>query len=430
MSEILHAAERESRAASKVIHVQSSRAKLWIVTELYAPEETSTGYVLTRIAEALSGDFDVHVLCGQPTYSARGSRAPRAELLNGVQVKRCAGMTFDKNRLLGRLLNSATVAMSMFLNAVMQVGRNDLVLVVTNPPILPLLAVVASKLRAARVVLLVHDVYPDVMIATGMIAANSLWASIGFALNRWLYRHVARIIVLGRDMAELAKSKLPRALWNQVVVIPNWADVDLITPEPRSTNSLLRELGIAEQSVVLYAGNMGRPNDLDVLVEAADRLRANAAIRFVFLGAGVRRTRLESQLRNRSLCNAVLLEPRPRSEQRLFLNACDVAVVSLVRGMRGVGVPSRLYNIFAAGRPAIVIGDDSSEAALLVKEIGAGWVVEPGDVDKLVSAIADALSVPDRLRTMGARARRAAEEEFSFDRIIEQYRSLLWSVAQ
>ena len=116
------------------------------------------------------------------------------------------------------------------------------------------------------------------------------------------------------------------------------------------------------------------------------------------------------------------------SEQQLFLNACDVAVVSLVRGMMGIGVPSRLYNILAAGRPVIVISETESEAALVVREIDAGWVVAPGDVDGLLAVIGAARRDPDRLREMGVRARRAAEDRFSFEKVIADYRRVLRAV--
>lgn len=401
------------------------RRRLWVVSELYAPEETSTGYVLTRIAEALVADFDVRVLCGQPTYSRRGVRAPVREIRNGVAVRRCAGTTLDKNLLAGRLMNLATVGTSMFVNAARKFRRDDVVLVVTTPPLLPFLTLLAAKLRGARCVLLVHDVYPDVMVATGMIRRGSIAHTIGAALNRWLYRFVAQLIVLGRDMAALARGKMPQDRWHRIAIIPNWADVDDIRPEPKALNPLLAELGLEHSFVVQYAGNMGRPNDLDVIVGAADRLRDSTGIHFVVLGGGARRARLEADVARLGLHNVTMLPPRPRSEQHVFLNACDVALISLVSGMQGVGVPSRLYNTLAAGRPVIVISDEGAEPALAIREIGAGWVVRPGDVDGLVTAITDARSNPRRLNEMGARARRAAEEQYSFPRILDEYRTLL-----
>ena len=133
-------------------------------------------------------------------------------------------------------------------------------LVVTNPPLLPFLTVLAARIRGADSVLLVHDVYPDVMVATGMIRAGSIWERLGSRLNGWLYRTVDRVIVLGRDMAILAQRKMARATWHRIEVIPVWADTDSIVPEPKSSNALLHELGTGDAFAVQYAGNMGRPN--------------------------------------------------------------------------------------------------------------------------------------------------------------------------
>lgn len=104
----------------------------WFVSELYYPEETSTGYYITRIAEGLAGDFDVHVLCGQPTYSVRGTRAPSREVHNGVSIKRCAGTTLDKNVLLFKFLNMVTLTVSILFNALSRFRKGDTVVVVTR----------------------------------------------------------------------------------------------------------------------------------------------------------------------------------------------------------------------------------------------------------------------------------------------------------
>src|SRR5690242_6618487 len=96
---------------------QTTKRRLWVVTELYYPEETSTGYYLTRIAEGLADDFDVKVLCGQPTYSARGTIAPKHEIHKGVEILRAAGTTLDKNVIPFRLLNMLTLGISVLLKA-------------------------------------------------------------------------------------------------------------------------------------------------------------------------------------------------------------------------------------------------------------------------------------------------------------------------
>jgi glycosyltransferase involved in cell wall biosynthesis len=126
-----------------------------------------------------------------------------------------------------------------------------------------------------------------------------------------------------------------------LVTIPNWAELESVSPSSRSENKLLEELGLRDKFVLLYAGNLGHPNDLESMVECADTLRDNPEVHFVFLGAGVKRKWLESQIGNLELRNVTLLDPRPRAEQRVFLNACDIGVVSLVSKMLGVSMPSR-----------------------------------------------------------------------------------------
>jgi hypothetical protein len=118
---------------------------VWVVSELYHPEETSTGQVMTGIAEGLAARFSVKVLCGQPTYAARGTRAPRAEVRRGVDIHRCVSSTLDKNRLAPRLLNAVTLSVSIFGQALRRFARGDLVLVVTNPPLLPFLMAAACR---------------------------------------------------------------------------------------------------------------------------------------------------------------------------------------------------------------------------------------------------------------------------------------------
>jgi hypothetical protein len=195
---------------------------VWVASELYYPEETSTGFLLTRIAEGLAESFDVHVICGQPTYSARGRRAPRRERRNRVEIERCWSTTLDKDRLPLRLLNAVTISASMFATALRRFRRGDSVLVVTNPPFLPFVIAAAARLRGARPALIVHDVYPEVLTAAGLAGEDSAVTRLAGALTRALYRGVDRIVVLGRDMHALTVRKLgPEA--DKIVIIPNWA---------------------------------------------------------------------------------------------------------------------------------------------------------------------------------------------------------------
>ena len=342
---------------------KTERQRLWIISEPYYPEETSTGYYLTRTAEGLAGDFDVKVLCGQPNYSARGIIAPKHEIHRGVEIFRGFGTTLDKNVIVFRLVNMLTLGMSVLLNSIWRFSAGDKVLVVTTPPSMPFVAALASLAKGASYTLLIHDNYPEMLIAAGKARPNSFIVNAMSVANRWLYKYAAKIIVVGRDMRELLTRKTA-GLDVPIVNIPNWAELESVSPDDRATNKLLGDLGLKEKLVFLYAGNMGHPNDLESIVACADAVRSDPEFHFVFLGTGVKRRWLETRVTELKLENVTVLDPRPRFEQNVFLNACDVALVPLVKNMLGVSMPSRTYNILAAGKPILALTDKGSELAL------------------------------------------------------------------
>lgn len=398
--------------------------RVWVVSELYHPEETSTGHIMTAIAEHVAKHADVRVLCGQPSYSRRGVRASGKESRNGVAIHRCSSTTFAKDSVLGRSINAITLTLTMSLNALTRFRRGDKVLVVTNPPTLPFVVLLACRLRCARCYLLVHDIHPESMIAAGMIRGGSVVAKMAARASRLLFRTADEIIAIGRDMSEVIARKAGRDN-GPIHVIPNWSDSDVLQPENRATNELLNELGWNEMFVVQYSGNMGRPNAVEAVVDTATRLQDHPAVRFLFVGTGAKRAWLEKTVRERGLHNVAVRSPLPRHEQSKVLNACDICVVPLVRGMFGLGVPSRSYNSLAVGKPIIAVGHPRSELARLVIEGGVGWVVPENETERLDDVILDAYTNTDLRVAMGERARELAAGALRREIVLSQYSDLL-----
>jgi glycosyltransferase involved in cell wall biosynthesis len=412
------------RKQEKSVSNSVGRQTLWVVTELYYPEDTSTGYYLTRLAEGLTEDFEVRVLCGQPNYSARGMRAPRRETHRGVEIFRAAGTTLDKNVILFRLLNMLTFGVAVFFKAVRNFRSGDRVLVVTTPPNLPFITAAASLIKGASYILLIHDNYPEILIAAKKSKENSVFVNTLNYFNRWLYKYASKIIVCGRDMFELVLKKT-HGLDIPIETIQNWAELERVEPFPRAENALLKELQIEDKLVFLYAGNMGYPNDIESIIECAEKLLDDERFCFVFLGAGVKRKWLEREVAAKSLTNVRLLDPRPRSEQNIFLNACDVAIVTLVKKMWGVSMPSRTYNILAAGKPILALTEEGSEIARVVEEDKVGWTVPSNEPEKLLRKIFEIEAERDCLEELEKNARAAALEKYSIETALKKYRAAL-----
>jgi colanic acid biosynthesis glycosyl transferase WcaI len=318
------------------------------------------------------------------------------------------------------MVRMSTITLSMFFVALFRIRRGDSILAVTNPPSVPILAAILSLFRRVPYSLLVHDVYPEILAACGLTSRSAISYRALEKISRSVLRRAEVIYCIGRDMsAHLAQAR-GKGTSDGIEVIPLWADCTEIRPEPRSTNRLLIELGLTDKLVVLYAGNMGHPHDIETLAQAMKRLEFDDRIHFLFIGSGPKRKLLERMV-SRGSKNITLLPPRPRSEQNEFLNACDIAILSLVPGMLGLAVPSRTYNLMAAGKPIIALVSERSEVAMIVREQEIGWVVEPGDVEKAVLAFQAAGANRQLLIEMGAKARMIAETMYSPEFILRQF---------
>lgn len=401
--------------------------KLWLISELYYPEDTSTGYIMTRLAEGLATrglPWEVWAIAAQPSYSMRAHTAPRRESRNGVEIYRVRSTRFDKDRPIKRLVNMATVSASVAIATLARVSRGDVLLVVTNPPVMPLLVRIIAKLRSARMILIVHDLYPDLLVASHTLQATGAVVRVWSLATARLLRSCDKVVALSTDMAELISKRSGRSV-DRIVVIPNWAELDRLSPRRPDECPLTDQLGLGEKFIVQYAGNLGHPHAIEDILCAADRLRSNRQIHFLFIGSGARKAELEAGVRELGLRNFTFLGSQPRSEGPEYLPVSHVGLLLLRKGMLGVSSPSRFYNILATGRPVIAVIDPDSEVAQIIRSESLGWVVAPGETDELVDAITHASADPEACLRVGHRARMVAERRYSFEHVLESYVRLI-----
>lgn len=388
-----------------------------IVSELYYPEDTSTGYIVTHIAEGLAKTYPVRVLTCPSDYSGRKS-VPNVETINGVFVERICAPSLNKNNIIKRIIRSLLLSVLLAWKLLRVVKKTDVVMVVTNPaPILVVMSIVC-KFVGVPFIILAHDVFPDNLEASRLLNKNSFLYKCINKVFCAVYERADHIIVIGRDMKELICGKLKKDK-QKIAFIPNWADTNDIIPSERVSNDLLLKHNLINYFVVEFAGNVGRVQGVEYLIAAAEILK-NDGIHFLFVGAGAKYNLVADAVKARNLENITMVGAFPRNQQQLFLNACDVGLVSLAPGMFGLGVPSKAYNILAAGKPIVAVVDSASEIGRLVKEENVGWVVPPGDPAALATALREAKSHPD-LAEMGRKARHVAMEKYSLTTVIQRY---------
>lgn len=365
------------------------KKKIYIITELFPPDETSTAYILGEMANATAKEYDVHVICGPEIYDARKKIDVEHpfNLDPAIKVIRANGLGIDKNTTIGKARSFLAMSHRLYKLAKQNIREGDKVLLVTNPAPLVLLMSHLRKRRAFELNILVHDVFPENTIPAGLHIPSLAYKLVKRLFDK-AYGRADKLLALGRDMADVLRQKAGDKV--KIEVVENWGDVEKIHPLPFPDGPIKLE----------YAGNIGRVQGLDKLV---DELPKDIELHFYGTGA------MEKSLKEKGKTNVYFHGSYFRSQQEEVLGAAHVSVVTLSNGMYGLGVPSKTYNIMAAGRPIIYFGPENGEIGLLIKEHGIGYIGWPEKWDI------------EELKVMGAKARAIAESEFSKEIILNKF---------
>lgn len=368
-----------------------NKKKLWIVTELFPPDETSTSYILGQIANAMANKYQVKIICGPEIYDKRKKldENNHFSLDKSIEVFRANGADLDKNTTKGKALSFLLMSKRMISLVKQNVRKDDKVLMVTNPAPLVVLMSRLKKKVGFELNILVHDVFPENTKPAGL--KLPLYGMIKHVFDN-AYSHADQLIALGRDMKDVLEKKVLNSSENipKITIIENWADINGIKPQPMPQGKIVLE----------YAGNIGRVQGLDKVIE-----KLPESVDFHIYGTGS----MEDTLKKMNHPRVFFHGPYFRSQQNEVLAACHIALVTLQEGMYGLGVPSKTYNILASGRPVLFFGPKNSEIDLLVREKQIGYCGWPEKWDKY------------ELMKMGERARELAIKEYSEATILNKF---------
>lgn len=399
----------------------ADRPRLLVLNQYYWPGLEATAHLLSQLLGALSDDFDVTVVTGRLAV-----HAPRAERVehDGVKIVRVRSTAFDRTGMLGRAANYLTY-LAQTLRVSLVSRRPDVVVCMTDPPVIGDVALIVARRFRRPLVVVSQDVFPEIAVELKRLENRALIDLLRVMIG-WYLRRAERVVAIGETMRRRLIEKGARA--NRIVVIPNWVDTAAIVPRPRD-NAWARENALADRFVVMHSGNVGHPQNLDVLIRSVTFLRDLDDLAVVIVGGGARRGQL-TELAELLETDAVrFLDYQPRETLSESLSAAHLHYVGLGRGLSGYVVPSRLYGILAAGRPVLAAADEDSETAAVVRSVGCGMVVPPSRPELVAAAIRAAYDGRRDLEAMGGRGRAYVETEADRSIAIDRYRSLLLDVA-
>lgn len=399
--------------------------RLAVLCPHFAPDTAPTGEVMTRIVtELVALGHEVHVITALPWYRAHriepgweGRWVQRETTPWGSIIRVNPFPGTDKRNLLRRAFGFAGFSLLTGLVS-LGGGRVDAVIAMSPPLTLGLTGWVTHLVRRGPLVFNIQDVFPDAAVQTGAISNRSI-----IAVARWLervsYHRSAAVTVLSDDLRDNVAAKMRSAKRHRVHVIPNFVDTEFIRPLDRMT-AYRTELGIGAEPVVMYAGNVGFSQSLDLLVGAAREL---PEVTFVVNGDGAARPSLEAAAAD--LANVRFVGYQPKERLPEVLASADLHVVPLKTGLGSVSVPSKTYSILAAGRPVLAAIDPDTEVPRMLAASGGGRVVPPDDLAAFVEALQAMLADPLALAAQGEAARRWVEYAASPRAVAQAYAALI-----
>lgn len=397
--------------------------KIILANRYLYPDESATSRMTSSLAFALAREgFAVQGLTSRQFHNDRDRQLSAGEAINGVTIHRLAMSGFGRDRLWGRALDYITFHLSAALWVLWHAQPGDVCVVCTDPPLLSVTLALPLRLKRARMVNWLHDLFPEVALELSVVRKG--WAGrLALALRDWSLRRAQCNVAPIDQMARfLERRRIPA---ERLAVVHHWSDGAAIRPIPREANPLRRDWKLGNAFIVGYSGNFGRAHEFHTILGAAARLRHRDDIRFLFIGGGHRRAAIEAEIRSQQLDNVILKPLQPRELLADSLGLADIHLVSLLPPLEPFVIPSKFYGILAAGRPTLFIGDPDGEIGGILQRHRCGHAIAIGDDEALARHILDLRDSPDRLSELSANARRLFETDYTEDRGCSEWTRLL-----
>jgi colanic acid biosynthesis glycosyl transferase WcaI len=397
--------------------------KFVLLTQYYPPEVGGAQVFMSSLAAELTlQGHAVRVLTALPNYPTgrifegyRGRLFVR-ESRDGIPVFRSSVYPAQSARMLPRLANYFSFCLSSFL-AFLWIGKPDVIFVDSPPLFLALTALFLARLKGARWIMNISDLWPDAVADSGLVESGFLLRS-ARRLERFLYRHADFVgtVTEGIGKILLEKKGVPA---RKLLFLPIGVDTNLFRPRV-ADRSLLESHNLVDKSVFIYAGTLGHAQGLPLLVEAADALRSREDIAVVFVGDGPVKSELRAMKTERGLANVVFVEAVPLSEMPRWWSVARGALVPLKdQHIHLSARPSKSLTALASGVPVIYSG--RGEMAEILRDAEAGLVVPPEQREPLVESILCLTEDTALAQRLGQNGRRLCEEEFSWRRVVERW---------
>lgn len=398
-----------------------------ILCQYFYPEYVSSATLPTELAIGLlDKGLEVSVVAGFPKEYIDGNRKDilLKENFKGVDIRRVKYTNQNNKTKFGRILNFFTLFVSM-LSKVNYLRKFNSIIVYSNPPILPIIPYYLKKFFKTKLIFVVFDIYPDSALKLNAIKLNGSIHKVMKFINKRVYKKADKIILLGNEMKEYVIANKIASSEENLHVIPNWYSNEtlLVTDEVMNDEFLMirKEYGF----IVLYSGNMGFFQDMETILRGILHYKDQKEVFFIFCGHGNKLPDVKEFIQENHITNAKAYDFLVGTEYADVLKISDICLVSLEKGVEGLGVPSKTYGYFAAGKPTIAIMKSTTDIAKSILLAECGSNIMQGDVEGFIHAVDYYRNNPDIREKHSINARELYREQCNKAKNIDKYYELI-----
>ncbi|RNC80351.1 MAG: glycosyltransferase WbuB [Phycisphaera sp.] len=408
--------------------------RLTIINQFYTPDISPTAHLTASLAEHFaSKGHDVAVITSRGGYSKDAEKKDgAADRTSTVNVRRIWTPQFGKASIAKRLADYFFFYLGTFFTALFM-RKQDVIITLTTPPFVGWTAVLHKMLHSkTKVILWNMDCYPEAPERAGMIKTDGFISKLLQLVNRGMFKRLDHMVGLDTAMVDLLMDRYDPANRDRrrslpTTIIPNWEDADFfpVDAEHEPWEGIDRH-NLAGKFVILYLGNMGVGHEFETVLDAAEQLKDNDNIAFLFIGGGKRKDTTAEEAKRRGLDNVIVQGYVPKAETPSVMSSVSCSLITLRDNMLGVMSPSKLHSNLAMRLPILYVGPKTSNVDDAIERFNCGLTLKIGDAEGLAKAVRELASDRQRFSTMQTAARSAFDEAYNdkathaaFDKVIE-----------
>lgn len=404
---------------------KQAQKDILFLCQFFYPEYNSSATLPFDTAKYLANHgFAVDALCGYPKeYNASGD-VPMKEIVSGVGIERIRYMELDRKKKINRLVNYFSFTLAVLVK-IWKLKKYKSVIVYSNPPVLPIIPIIAKKLFGIQFLFVAYDIYPEVAYASKTLRAGDIIDRVMKIINKILYKNVTHVISLTDEMKEFLLEKRPELTCDRITTIANWAHEKKQLPNKEAYERFGYEEG---QFVVSYFGNMGTCQDMETLIHVAELLKEDNRVRFLIVGHGNKKEMVQNEIQRKELKYVQQLDflHGKDFEQAVSISSC--CVVSLEKGLKGTCAPSKYYSYLQGGHAILGVVEKGSYIEKEINEERIGYAVEVGDYIGLRDVIVQMVENIDETKKMGERALELYDKQYDYEIAMKKYKKVFLKI--